>query len=269
MTISKNIYLELTEEFNVGRQRAIISGGQAVVLHRLALMSKDGDWILREDEECLRHILLVLSKRGAVYRFGAPLDIRWMAAGWSAHLEFNCDGMRIRTDFVTRPPRLSARRLAAIWREQENNALPYLGVADLIETKKTNREKDYVVIGELARLSVGVEEKMQYSRSARELMELAEHYPENVVEAIKQRPALAAVADGLDALETALDAERRYLIHANEARLLRYLKAAELWRKSWPGLAPVMRQKPLLEAHEDMVKRAEDLLPTVVPGGLA
>ncbi len=44
-----NIYLELTRQFNQGQVRAIVAGGQAVVLHRLALMSKDGDWIPRED----------------------------------------------------------------------------------------------------------------------------------------------------------------------------------------------------------------------------
>jgi len=42
-----NIYVELTRQFNHGRLRAILAGGQAVVLHRLAIMSKDGDWILR------------------------------------------------------------------------------------------------------------------------------------------------------------------------------------------------------------------------------
>jgi len=31
-----NIYLELTRKFNSGRVRAILAGGQAVVLHRLA-----------------------------------------------------------------------------------------------------------------------------------------------------------------------------------------------------------------------------------------
>lgn len=40
-----NIYLQLTKQFNDGRLRAILAGGQAVVLHRLAMMSKDGDWI--------------------------------------------------------------------------------------------------------------------------------------------------------------------------------------------------------------------------------
>lgn len=41
-----NIYLDLTNKFNEGWLRAILSSGQAVVLHRLALASKDGDWIV-------------------------------------------------------------------------------------------------------------------------------------------------------------------------------------------------------------------------------
>lgn len=73
-----SIYLELTREFNVGRLRAIISSGPAVVLLRLAIASKDGDWIVREDQEALGHVLGVLESHGAHYRFGAPLDLRWL-----------------------------------------------------------------------------------------------------------------------------------------------------------------------------------------------
>lgn len=39
--MSGNIYQELTQAFNAGRLRAILSSGQAVVMHRLAVMSKD------------------------------------------------------------------------------------------------------------------------------------------------------------------------------------------------------------------------------------
>lgn len=76
-----NIYAELTEKFNTGRPRAVLAGGQAVVLYRLAVMSKDGNWIIREDDETTEHILSVLESYGAHYRFGAPLDIRWLKAG--------------------------------------------------------------------------------------------------------------------------------------------------------------------------------------------
>jgi hypothetical protein len=73
------VYLELTREFNAGATRAVICT-QAAVLHRLAIASKDGDWILREDPAMLDHVLGVLARHGARYRFGAPLDVRWMSA---------------------------------------------------------------------------------------------------------------------------------------------------------------------------------------------
>ena len=107
-----NIYLRLTEEFNEGELRAVICSGQAVVLHRLAIMSKDGDWILREHDSALEHVLGVLERHGARYRYGAPLDTRWMAGAWSSHFEFRQELLRVRTDFFTRPPRISPADLA-------------------------------------------------------------------------------------------------------------------------------------------------------------
>jgi hypothetical protein len=117
-----NIYLRLTRDFNAGRPRALLAGGQAVVLYRLAMMSKDGDWVLREDEEALSHVLGVLAAHGACYRFGAPLALPWMRGGWSAHFEFPAEGLRIRTDFVTRPPRLGLDVLGELWRQEDGHS---------------------------------------------------------------------------------------------------------------------------------------------------
>ena len=262
-----NIYLELTRKFNAGRIRAILAGGQAVMLHRLSLMSKDGDWILREDPQTMEHVLSVLGVYGARYRFGAPLDVRWMAGGWSAHLEFPWQELRVRTDFVTRPPRIDPESLRRIWRSAEHQDVPFVGAAPLADMKKTNREKDYAVIGELARRMADVDEQILYSRSARDLIALAEQHPDRVQRLIPTRPALAALSQGRDALESALDAERRQLIRANEERLAKYLEAAKPWAVAWPALSRQMDGLALSEAHRLMVRQAETLLPFTVPGG--
>lgn len=265
-----SVYVQLTRRFNEGRLRAILAGGQAVVLHRLAMMSKDGDWILREDAEAMKHVLHALGNEGAHYRFGAPLDVRWMSGGWSAHFEFTQEGLRVRTDFVTRPPRLKPGRLAEIWREQESRKdLAFLGPRDLADTKKTNREKDYVVIGELAREMPAVDDRILCSRSARDLMELADKHPARMAALAKERPLLAVVKEGLEALERALDAERRQLIHANEQRLSRYMEAAEAWAGCWPDVSAKMAKRSLADAHEVMVESALGTLPFEVPGGLS
>jgi len=256
-----SIYLDLTRQFNAGALRAILSSGQAVVLHRLAIMSKDGDWILREDAEVLQHLLRALEQRGARYRFGAPLDLRWMRNGWSAHFEFACEGLRIRTDFVTRPPRLSGADLEALWQESEGKQVPYVDARRLAELKKTNREKDYVVIGELARRLSEPRDQLLYSRSARDILALAQRFPALVSEISRARPALASIEGGIAAMETALDAERRMLMHGNEARLRAYLEAAQVWRDAWPEVERETAGMPLTEAHATIAQRAEDLLP--------
>mgnify|MGYP006928217469 CR=1 FL=1 len=256
-----NIYLELTEEFNRGGLRAVICSGQAVVLHRLAIMSKDGDWILREDQESLSRVLSVLAARGATYRFGAPLDLRWLRHGWSSHLEFQHGNLRVRTDFFTRPPRLNANDLAKMWKTQQGRNPPFVGLKELAELKKTNREKDYAVIGELARNLPTLLERMLYSRSARDLLKMKEEGPGTWAQAVKIREALQSAGGGRDPLEVALDHERRQLMRVNEERLDRYESSAAKWAKCWPDVTRKLGGLPLQEAHAAMVSAAEDALP--------
>jgi hypothetical protein len=259
----QNIYLKLTDEFNSEQFRAIICSGQAVVLHKLAVMSKDGDWIIREDKDALNHIVQTLAARKASYRFGVPLDVRWMAGGWSAHLEF-MDEFRVRTDFFTRPPRISGNSLNRIWNEQEKSEIPFLDPPDLAELKKTNRDMDYSVIGELARIMKDPADQLLFSRSARDLIRLAGQHPELATRLAVERPQLKMIDSGEENLARALDEERREYIRQNEVRLQRYAKASGEWRAVWPELRRKIENCPLPESHAVMVEGAEKLLPFTV-----
>lgn len=261
-----NPYMELTHEFNRGRRRALVSSGQAVVLHRLAIMSKDGDWVLREDEEAVRHVLHVLAVRGARYRFGAPLDVRWLAGGWSAHFEYWHEGLRLRTDFVTRPPRLSAQDRDRLWRDADTSGGDVIGLEPLALIKLTRREKDYAVIGELARRMDDPRSQLLYSRSSRDLLRIAGEHPEALAGLLPKRPLLAHVAEGRDALEEALDRERRTFMRTDEARLARYRAAAEAWASAWPGVSRQIEARPLPDAHRIVTSCAEGVLPFALSG---
>ena len=52
-----NVYFELTREFNRLGPVAALASGQAVVYYRLAITSKDGDWIVRDTPEACRGLL--------------------------------------------------------------------------------------------------------------------------------------------------------------------------------------------------------------------
>jgi hypothetical protein len=256
-----NIYLELTDAFNAGRLRAVICSGQAVVLHRLAIMSKDGDWILREDEETLAHVLRVLEQRNAVYRFGAPLALSWLQHGWSAHFEFQENGLRVRTDFFTRPPRMDKTAIEALWVDQAGKHPPFVGLNDLARLKLTNREKDYVVIGEIARKMKSIESQILYSRSARDLIGLKNHHSSVWLNLLPQRPALESAEQGEDALAAALDAEKRSYIKENERRLDRFERSSAQWAHQWPTLSKTIKNLKLTEAHHRLVQAARNILP--------
>ncbi len=216
------IYLDLTREFNSGRLRAVICSGQAAVLHRLAIASKDGDWILREDRESLDHVLGVLAAHGARYRFGAPLDLRWMPAGWSAHFEFQSLEARVRTDFFTRPPRVAAADLARMWAEQEGRDPPFTDARIFAEMKKTDRQKDYPFIAEMARRMEDPRDRLLFSRSAEDLIALAKDHADLALSLCIERPLLARVGTNRRALAEALQLEMLDLMEIHERRLESY-----------------------------------------------
>ncbi len=257
----KNVYIELTEKFNDGRLRAVICSGQAAVLHKIAVMSKDGDWIVREDQECLSHIISKLEAYGATYRFGAPLDIRWLKGGWSSHFEFMHGNIRVRTDFFTRPPRVSPEMLEQLWNESEGKHPPFTSKHLLAEMKKTNREKDYAVIGELARRMEDPRDIFLYSRSARDIIELAGAFPKILVEIKARRELLLKLPCSIDELEKELDAERRKFMHANEERLLKYGNSSREWAEKWPKVQSLVCGRSLTEAHGIILENAAGSLP--------
>ncbi|MFY9345143.1 MAG: hypothetical protein WAT39_21820 [Planctomycetota bacterium] len=256
-----SIYLDLTRQFNAGRLRAIVCSGQAVVLLRLAIASKDGDWIVREDDEALAHVLAVLEGHGARYRFGAPLDVRWLAHGWSSHFQFTANGLRVRTDFFTRPPRVGVPELAALWREQEGRDPPFTGPGVLLRIKQTAREKDWPIVGELARLLPDARSQILHSRSARDLLALAAQQPGLVRELAATRPALLAVGSGLEALRLELERERFAVMDADSRRLHGYLVAARELERQWPALDAQAAGLPLRAAHRLVVDCAARCLP--------
>ena len=184
-----------------------------------------------------------------------------MAGGWSAHLEYRARELRVRTDFFTRPPRIGAAELARMWREQEGRDPPFVDAPMLAELKKTNRERDFAVIGELARRMTDPREQLLYSRSAQELIELARAQHALLPELVARRPLLAEIGTNRELLEEALDRERRALMHANERRLESYRLAARRWAEAWQDLERETARLPLPECHAILVARAQNLLP--------
>jgi hypothetical protein len=200
-------------------------GGQACVFYGAAQFSKDVDLALLASEENFSRLLAALTalnaKRIAVPRFDPAL----LARGHAVH--FRCQGGEsdgLRVDVMTRLRDLP--EFEALWakrttiRDENGETFELLSVQDLVQAKKTQRERDWPVIDALVEghyRALGGEptpERIGFwlaeSRTPERLVSLARSYPNEARARSSARPLLHLAFSGeSEALRRALDAEAR------------------------------------------------------------
>jgi hypothetical protein len=250
-----NIYFDLTREFNRDSPVAALASGQAVVYYRLALASKDGDWIVRESEAACHRVLEVLAAHGATYRLSAPLDLRWLRGGWSSHFEFFVEGRRrVRCDFFSRAPRVPLADIESLFRDASGPLL-VVGLEPLIQMKRTQRAKDYPIIAELARL-LPPEREIELTTEADRILELARGFG-----GASARPCVRAARERAEAelVELELVREIRRDRLQDQERVRRYARAAGPYLAEF--LSAGIDRLALPEAHLHACELAARCLP--------
>lgn len=253
--MTTNAYFDLTDAFNHDGRIVLLTSGQAVVHYQLAIMSKDGDWVVRETDAACRRLREVLAGRGARYRPGAPLDPRWLAGGWSSHFELMDDeGRRLRCDFFSRPPRVSLQDVERLFAASQAPAV--VDAESLIRMKRTQRAKDYPVIGELARL-LPPERELELTTDPDRVLELAPRYA-------SERPAARAARDGRGRLAVvlALAEETDRLQQEDRRRVDVYARASEPYLRAFRELD--RGELALPRSHDRLCRLAKRLLPMTI-----
>jgi hypothetical protein len=262
-----NPYFQLHKEFTAKGARLLVSSGQACVLYGLAAFSKDGDWIIEETVATCSAILQVLESKKARYRLGAPLDIRWLSRGWSSHFEFtNEAGMRIRTDFVSRPPRISDP--CSLWnRALMKQGIDVVDVEELILLKETRRLRDYSIIGAIADVCGANENNaalaLQYLQDYDTLAESVGRWPEKAAQS--QRQAVKLIVSGAPRRDVvaALALEQDELIQQDTERIARYRAMSKDYDRQFAELKAAWEPAlpPLSMQHKQILSIAEKYLP--------
>ena len=260
-TVMENPYFALHREFKAAGADVLISSGQACVAFGIATFSKDGDWIIREDQRSCDAVLGVLGKHHADYRLGVPLHPDWLRRGLTSHFEFqSAEGMRIRADFCSRPPRVTD--LERMWAcSVSAEGVDVVDVESLIHLKQTRRVRDYSMVGALAEVA-GLE-----GNTPEVALRHLQDY-ELLAQAVRRWPAQAAQCDreavrllhGLaprPAVVAAIAVEQDALMQADQARLAAieaqygdytrsFGRLRATWRKAKTGLAEQHRELMLL-----------------------
>jgi hypothetical protein len=200
-------------------------GGQACVFYGAAQFSKDIDLALLASEENFSRLLAALSDLNAKRIAVPPFDPDLLARGHAVH--FRCrggdaDGLRV--DVMTRLRDLPdfgvlwARRTTI--RDETGETFELFSVEDLVQAKKTQREKDWPMIDALIEghyralgrevTSARVAFWLAESRTPERLIGLAQRFPKEARAQASQRPLLSlAISGESERLHEALDAEAR------------------------------------------------------------
>jgi hypothetical protein len=206
-------------------------GGQACVFYGAAEFSRDADFAILADVENLARLQKALNDLRAEPIAMPPFELRYLRRGHAIH--FRCrhpEAFRMRVDVMARMRGVAA--FASLWKRRTTMELPdgtkydLLSLPDLIQAKKTQRDKDWPMIRRLVEANYFGNQTtpgaahlrfwLAELRTPELLTEIAKAHAQLTRRLAARRPLLkhAAVGD-LERLETAL-AREEYLVRAKD-----------------------------------------------------
>jgi hypothetical protein len=219
-----NPILKVLSTLTTHRVRFLLMGGQACVLYGGTEFSRDTDIVLVPDPVNLAALKKALDDLQAEVIAVPPFEEDYLRRGFAVH--FRCahpdaKGMRLDVMAVMRGvapfDELWSRRLTM---DVPGGQIDVLGMPDLIQAKKTQRDKDWPMIRRLveahydAHQSAPTDDRVRFwlreARTMSLLQNVANHYPALLAEIVPQRPLLSVVGNAAgEAIEQALQDEER------------------------------------------------------------
>jgi hypothetical protein len=205
------------------RVRALLMGGQACVLYGAAEFSRDTDFAILADAANLTRLRKALAELKAQPVAVPPFAIKHLRRGHAVH--FRCqhpDALQMRVDLMSKMRGVDS--FEKLWKRRTTLELPggekcdLLSLPDLVQAKKTQRDKDWPMIRRLVEahyfqnqmkpLRAQIQFWLRELRTPELLLELARRHPMICRQSIRQRPLLDhAQSAKMVELEQALLAE--------------------------------------------------------------
>jgi hypothetical protein len=225
------------------RVRALLMGGQACVFYGAAEFSRDTDFAILADAANLARLRKALAELRAEPIAVPPFELKYLRRGHAIH--FRCqhpEALRMRVDVMSKMRGVDS--FARLWRRRTTLGLPdgtkcdLLSLPDLVQAKKTQRDKDWPMIRRLVEAHyfqhnakpnpAQVKFWLIELRTPQLLLEVAQARPSLARRLASKRPLLRPAAAGkLTQLERALATEENNLRAEDKAYWLPLLKELE------------------------------------------
>ncbi len=205
------------------RVRALLMGGQACVFYGAAEFSRDTDLAIVADAVNLARLRKTLAELQAEVIAVPPFELKYLRRGHAIH--FRCqhpEALRMRVDVMSRMR--GVETFPRLWKRRTTLELPdgtrcdLLSLPDLVQAKKTQRDKDWPMIRRLVEAHyfqhrtrpapAQIRFWLQELRTSELLLDVARSHPAPCRRLAAKRPLLAHAAGGqVRKLEQALAAE--------------------------------------------------------------
>lgn len=205
------------------RVQALLMGGQACVFYGAAEFSRDTDLAVLADAANLDRLSLALAELQAEVIAVPPFASDYLLRGHAVH--FRCahpQALGMRVDIMSTMRNVAP--FADLWSRRTEIALPdgftvhLLGIEDLVQAKKTQRDKDWPMIRRLVEAQYfqgrahptepALAFWLRELRTPELLVEVAKDHPAACREAMDRRGLLGLAIEGsIDGLRDALRSE--------------------------------------------------------------
>lgn len=222
-------------------------GGQACVFYGAAEFSRDSDFVILAEPENLERLKAALSHLQAELIAVPDFDVSYLHRGHALHFRCRhpeCPGLRVDVMSVMR----GVDPFPALWERRTTLELSdgthchLLSVPDLVQAKKTQRDKDWPMIRRLVEANffehqmAPTPERIDFwlreLRTPELLIQLATKYPKAANECRSARQLLFwAIEDNLTALDHALREEETAERHEDREYWLPLKKELEALRR--------------------------------------
>lgn len=191
--------------------KSLLIGGQACILYGAAEFSRDSDFVVLAEAANLEALKKALKALKAVRIYFPDLSIEYLVKGHASHFRCRARGVEgLRVDVMGRLK--GCEPFNRLWARRSRVSVPGAGsvdiisLADLVESKKTQRDKDWLMLARLVENDIFVRDGrgaalkaswwLKQGRVAETLLRLCADYPVLARRVAAARPLLKEALKG-------------------------------------------------------------------------
>ncbi|MDO9027999.1 MAG: hypothetical protein Q7U68_03970, partial [Candidatus Roizmanbacteria bacterium] len=191
-----NPILKVLSTFKKYKVKSLLIGGQACIIYGAAEFSRDSDFVVLCKERNLQKLQMALEALKAELIYVPPLEIKYLEKGHACHFRCNAKDVKgLRIDVISKLR--GCESFDKLWERRqtiqlkESGSIEVIGLKDLVQSKKTQRDKDWLMLRRLVENDIILYKDKNPSVEQIKWWLLQCRTPETLFKLVKKYPKIA------------------------------------------------------------------------------